>query len=138
MERLSHTSEGLGSQVLTLEIALDQAIGRFTDATIVLGSASPWMRGGNVGRFSQCELFLTPCSTHFPDHDQPCMDAHTDSELDTFGLLQTGIEVSHRSEDTQTSTYCTLGVVFMGLGIAKVHQETIPEELGDMSIKACE
>ena len=26
----------------------------------------------------------------------------------------------------------------MGLGIAKVDQETIPKELGDMSIKACD
>ena len=39
-------------------------------------------------------------------------------------------------KDTQPSTYCSLGVIFMGLGIAKVDQESIPEQLGDMSIIA--
>jgi hypothetical protein len=29
-----------------------------------------------------------------------------------------------------------LGVIFMGLGIAKVHQEAIPEELGDVPVIA--
>ena len=29
-----------------------------------------------------------------------------------------------------------MGVIFMGLGIAKVDEEPIPEELGDMSIVA--
>jgi hypothetical protein len=28
-----------------------------------------------------------------------------------------------------------LGVIFMGLGIAEVHQESIPQELGNMSVK---
>ena len=66
------------------------------------------------------------------------MDAQTESELDAFVLLQTSIEVSHRIEDTQTSPDSSLRIVFMGLGIAKVHQETIPEQLGDMSIIACD
>jgi len=29
-----------------------------------------------------------------------------------------------------------LGIVFMGLGIAKVHEEPVPEQLGDMTIVA--
>ena len=37
------------------------------------------------------QLFLTPCSTHLPNNDQPSMHAETDSQLDTFVLLQTGI-----------------------------------------------
>src|SRR5215813_3801020 len=32
--------------------------------------------------------------------------------------------------------YRTLRIVFMGLGIAEVHEEPIPEELGDMPIVA--
>src|SRR5438067_5931977 len=64
------------------------------------------------------------------------MNAHMDSELDTFILLQTAIEVSHGSKNSQTSPYCSLGVIFMCLGIAEVHEESIPEELGDMPIVA--
>jgi hypothetical protein len=50
------------------------------------------------------------------------MDTHTESELETFRLLQTGIEVSHRSKNAQTSPYGSLCVVFMGLGIAKIDE----------------
>src|SRR5215510_13122397 len=64
------------------------------------------------------------------------MDTYTDSELDTLLLLQTGMEVSHRIHDTQTSPYCSLRIVFMRLGIAEVHQEPIPEQLSNMPIVA--
>src|SRR5262249_40812285 len=64
------------------------------------------------------------------------MDAHTDSELDTFSLLQPLIQVSHSSKHTQPSTYRSLSVIFMGLGIAKIDQKPIPEQLGDMSLVA--
>jgi hypothetical protein len=30
----------------------------------------------------------------------------------------------------------SLGIIFVSLGIAKVHEESIPEELGNMSIVA--
>src|SRR5215831_14211664 len=133
----SHTSERLCSQVLTREIALDQSIGGFTDSHRIRRCQSFNARS-NVGHFSQGQLFLTPCSTHGTDHHQPSMDAHAESKLDAFGLLQTLIQVSHRSEDIQARAYCFVGIVFMCLGIAKVDQETIPKELGDMSIKACD
>src|SRR6266446_7634150 len=64
------------------------------------------------------------------------MYTDTDGELDTFGLLQPLIQVSHNSKNAQTSTYCSLGIVLVSLGIPKVHQETIPEQLGGMSIVA--
>src|SRR6266516_4874391 len=64
------------------------------------------------------------------------MNANADSELDTFFLLQTSMQVSHGSEDTQACAYCSVSVILMGLGIAKVHQESIPKELGDMPIVA--
>jgi hypothetical protein len=63
------------------------------------------------------------------------VDAQTASTT-AFILLQTGIEVFHHSEDAKTSAYCSLGVIFMGLRIAKVHQESIPEQLSDMPIVA--
>src|SRR5215471_11827039 len=64
------------------------------------------------------------------------MDAQTESKLDPFILLQTAIEVSQRSKNSQTSPYCSLGVIFMCLGIAKIHQEPITQELGNVSIIA--
>ena len=59
-----------------------------------------------------------------------------DGELDTFGLLQPLIQVSHGIEDTQTCPYCALGVIFMCLGIPKIDEESIPKELSDVSFIA--
>jgi hypothetical protein len=66
------------------------------------------------------------------------MHAYMEGELDTFGLLQTLIQVSHGIEDTQTSPYCSVGIIFVCHRIAKIDQEPIAKELGDMSIKACD
>jgi hypothetical protein len=54
------------------------------------------------------------------------MDAQTDRELETFGVLESLMQVSHGSEDTQTRPYCSMRIILMGVGIAKIHQETIP------------
>jgi hypothetical protein len=54
------------------------------------------------------------------------MDAQTESQLDTWLLLQTGIEASHGFENTDPSTDCALGVIFVSMRIAKVHEEPIP------------
>src|SRR5262245_21276090 len=64
------------------------------------------------------------------------MDAQTESKLDAFVLLQTSIEVPHGSKNSQPSPYCSLGVILMGLGIAKIDEETITKELGDVPIIA--
>src|SRR5262249_40249388 len=47
-----------------------------------------------------------------------------------------GIEVSHRSKNSQPGTYCSLGVIFMSYRKAEVDQETIAQELSDMPIVA--
>ena len=90
--------------------------------------------GSEIGHFTQCQLLLTPCSTHLPHNDQPSMDAHAERKLDAFGLWQPLIEGSQSMEDTQPSTDGSLCVIFMGLGIAKVHEKPIPKQLGDMAI----
>src|SRR5215813_6691555 len=77
VDRLSHTSECLCSQVLTLEIALDQAIGRTTDHKSI-GCCQSLNSGGNVRCFTKCQLFLTSCSTHVPYNNQPRMHPYTD------------------------------------------------------------
>src|SRR5206468_9926215 len=63
------------------------------------------------------------------------MNADTDTKLDAFVLLQTDRQVFHRSEDTQTRSYCSVSVIFMCLGIAEVHEEPIPKELSNVSVK---
>jgi hypothetical protein len=64
------------------------------------------------------------------------MDTHTDSELYTFRLLQTSIEVSHGIEDTQARAYRSMSIIFMGLRIAEIDQETITKVLGNIAIIA--
>src|SRR5262245_18899186 len=64
------------------------------------------------------------------------MNTYTKGELDTFDFLQTEIEVSHGSKNSQTSSYCSLGVIFVSHRKAEVDQETIAKVLGDMSLKA--
>src|SRR5215831_1167991 len=64
------------------------------------------------------------------------MNAHTDSELETFRLLQTLIQVSQGSKNSQPSSYCSLRIVFMGVGIAEIDEQTVTKQLGDMPIVA--
>ena len=68
----------------------------------------------------------TSTSTHSPHNDQTRMYPDPYSKLNTFVSLQLFIQVFYRREDTQASPYCSLGVIFMGVGIPKVDQETIP------------
>src|SRR5215510_9283972 len=46
------------------------------------------------------------------------------------------MQVVHRSEDTKASAYSPLRIIFMGLRIAKIHEEPIPKELGDVPVIA--
>src|SRR5262249_4567250 len=51
-------------------------------------------------------------------------------------LLQTSIEVSHGIEDTQARAYCSVSVIFVCHRIAKIDQEPVPQELGNIPIVA--
>jgi hypothetical protein len=62
------------------------------------------------------------------------MDAYTESKLETWRVLQTLIQVSHGIEDTQARAYGPMSIIFMGLGIAKIDEQPIPQELGDVPI----
>src|SRR6516162_8550524 len=64
------------------------------------------------------------------------MNTNADSELDTLRLLQTSIEVSHGSKNFQTSSDSPLCIIFMGVGIAEIDEQTVTEQLGDMPIVA--
>src|SRR5262249_20742067 len=92
----------------------------------------------NVGHFTECQQFLTSLPTHGPNNDQPRMNAEMESQLNTLSSLQASIQVSYGIEDTQARPYGSVGIIFVCLGIAKVHQKAIAKVLGDMSIKACD
>src|SRR5262245_13707008 len=66
------------------------------------------------------------------------MDAHAESKLNAFIWLQTDIEGFHGSKNSQASTYRPLGIIFMGVGIAEIDEQTVTKKLGDMSIKMCD
>src|SRR5262249_14578949 len=68
VDGFSNTSERLRSQVLTLEVALDQAIGRFTDRNRI-GSCQSLNSRRHIGCLAQGKL-LVPCTaSHSPDYD---------------------------------------------------------------------
>jgi hypothetical protein len=50
-------------------------------------------------------------------------------------LFQVGIQRPHGVEDAQASTDGPLGIVFVGLREAKVHQQAIAQILGDRPVK---
>ena len=54
------------------------------------------------------------------------MDTETEGKLDTFGLFQMGMQVFHLIKDSQARPYGSLSVIFVSLGIAKIHQQSIP------------
>src|SRR5215813_10618965 len=132
---LSDATQGLGSQVPALKIPLYQAIRRFTDSHGIGRSQSLDART-HIWNFTERQLFLSPLTPHRPHHDQTRMYPDPYSKLNTFVSLQLFIQVFDRSEDAQARAYCSVRIIFMGLGIAEVHEESIPEQLGDMSIVA--
>src|SRR5262245_2482580 len=64
------------------------------------------------------------------------MDADTDSQGYPAFSLHARMQVFHHRENAQASPYGALGIIFMGVGIAKIHQQSIPKELGNVAIKA--
>ena len=64
------------------------------------------------------------------------MDADADRQPDACVLRQARIERSHRRHQAKTSAHRPLGVIFMRLGIAKVHQQAIAQILRDIAAKA--
>ena len=69
---------------------------------------------------------MTPLVAHGPHHDQPGMNPQPDSQGAACAVWEPRMQVVQRSEDTKASAYSALGIVLMGLGVAKVHQQSIP------------
>jgi hypothetical protein len=57
-----------------------------------IGLSQSLETGSEIGDFSQCQLFLTPCSTHFTDYDETRMYPKSYRQGNPFGWLQPGVE----------------------------------------------
>ena len=64
------------------------------------------------------------------------MDADPHGQAHTVVTRQGRVQRAHRLDHAQAGAHGPLGVVFMGLRIAKVHQQPITEILRDIPLKA--
>ena len=101
-----------------------------------IGCGEPLQPGRNVGHFTQGQLFLTVAATHGPYDHQSGVDAQAHSEPNTPLLHQAQPQCVHRLDHSQPCPYRAQGVIFMGLGVAKVDQEAIAQILRNVPLKA--
>jgi hypothetical protein len=123
------------AEFLALHVSLDEAQGGSADDDRIQSCQALEARR-QVGRLSQGQLFVSHATTHLSHDHLTRMDAKTDSQSDTSHLLQARIQHAHRLDNFQSSVHGAQGVVFVGLGIAEIDQETIPKVLGNVPIKA--
>ena len=64
------------------------------------------------------------------------MDAHPHGQAHAVVPRQGRVQGAQRRDETQAGMHGPLGVVFMRLRIAKVHQQPIPEILRNIPLKA--
>jgi hypothetical protein len=113
------TSEGVRAQRLSGKVPLDEPEGGLTDHHRI-GRHEPLEAGGQTGCFTQSQLFLAAATAHLTHHHQPGMHPQAHRQVYPALRRQTRIELAHSLDHTQPSTDGPLGVVFMGLRIAKV------------------
>jgi hypothetical protein len=126
--------EEVWPKVMTGKISLDESPGRLADRHGIRRSQS-LQACSDVGCFTQRQLFLSAASTHLAYHDQPSMDPQAYSQADAFILLQADVQSPHGVENAQCCPHGPLGIVFVGLRIAKIDQQAIAEILGNGSVK---
>src|SRR5262249_3504724 len=134
IERLGHTSEEMFTHRFAGKVAFYYAIGGFTHRYRV-GCCQSFNARTSVGNLAKCQIFISPCSTHLPNHDHSSVYTNTYCQSDAFVLFQTDIQGSYRLDDSQPSSYSSLCVIFMRVGIPKVHQQSIAKKLRNVSIK---
>src|SRR5467141_1869289 len=64
------------------------------------------------------------------------MDAEARGDPHPVALLQVGVQGLHGPDNPEPGAHGALGVVFMGLGIAKVDEQAIAEILGNVPVHA--
>src|SRR3989442_1278263 len=101
-----------------------------------IGLRQPFNASSNIGHVSQGQLFLSTFSSHLANHNQTSMYSKTHRQSDALVVFDVVIQCLHRIEDLQASPYCSLGIILMGLGVAKVDEESIAQELRNMTVIA--
>jgi hypothetical protein len=64
------------------------------------------------------------------------MDTEAYTQADAVVSFQAGIQCPHRLEDAECGPHSPLRIVFVGLRIAKIDQQTIAKQLGYVPVKA--
>jgi hypothetical protein len=135
LERLGQAFERRRPERLTDKIAVDEVGSRRADDDRIRGcQALESCR--NVRRLPQGKLLLPSTTADLADHHQPGVDTEPHRQAHPVRLLQARIQRPHGLDDPEPAAHGPLGLVFMSLGIAEVHEQTIPKVLGNMPIKA--
>ena len=128
--RLDDAFEGMGSQILEIEGAADQAPGRGGDDDIV-GLRQPLQACGEIGRLAHRQLRHRGIATAgLADHYRPGGDA--DSDLERGPRL----DRLHRLDDLEPSPQRPLGIVLVSLRPAEIGHQTVAQILRDMALVA--
>ena len=90
----------------------------------------------NIRRLPQGELLLPPATADLADDHQPGVDAEPHGQAHPVRLLQARIQRPHGLDHAEPAADGPLDLVFMGLGIAEVHEQAIAEVLGNVAVKA--
>src|SRR6516162_5585260 len=135
LEGRRHTFENVRPEVVAGKIPVSEPLRRRTDDDSI-GRRQSLEAGGKIRRVAQGELFLPSASAHLPHHDYAGVDAHADRQADIMPLSQAAIERAHRLHNTQSGADSALRIIFMRLGIAKIHEQAVAEILRDMPLKA--
>ena len=78
-----------------------------------------------VGRLAQGQLLMAATTPHGAHDHRPRMDADPHGEPHVLSAFQASVQRPHGVEDAQASPDGPLSIVFMGLWVAKVHQQAI-------------
>ena len=90
-----------------------------------VGRRQPLQAGGDVGRVAHGELLLAVATAHLANDHQPGVEPNAYRHPYPILRFQTRIQGRHGLDKLQTGLHGPLRLVFMGMGVAEVHQEPI-------------
>ena len=120
LERRRQPLERVRPQVLVRKVSPHELEGGSTDGNRIRRS-EPLNARGHVRGFTQSELFLAAPPAHLAHDYHAGVYADANCQLHPWVLCQARIERSQSLHNTKASAYGAGGVVFMRLGVAKVH-----------------
>ncbi len=135
VHRLGEALQRVCAGVLGDEEALHQALACRADHQPVL-FRQPLQARGQVRRLAQGELLPPLSAPYRSDDNQAGMHADAHRQRNLQLRHQPRAQLADRRDDAQPGAHRALGVVFMRLGMAEVHHQSIAEKLGDMALVA--